>query len=56
MTLTHLRNFYIFGILFMLSFFLLSHDLVLEYHEMGLVSILDKLVAENPDVKFGSYP
>ena len=23
---------------------------------MGLVTLLDKLVADHPDVKFGSYP
>ena len=48
-------NFWYF-IYAIIIFFVFSHDLVLEYHEMGLVSMLDKLVAENPDVKFGSYP
>ena len=48
-------NFWYF-IYSIIIFFVFSHDLVLEYHEMGLVSMLDKLVAENPDVKFGSYP
>ena len=30
--------------------------LVLDSHEMVIVTILDKLVAAHPEIKFGSYP
>ena len=30
--------------------------LVLDSHEMAIVTILDKLVTAHPEIKFGSYP